>query len=155
MPIAAHIILWAAVALVLIPALAGWVLIFGRHRERTAASSRLEGTYYEPYAKEMRDAEERLLRDPALRRVETEAGDGVRLCADLLPGGDDRAVLLIHGFMTAPTKNFGVIAETYRAAGYTVLMAHLRAHGPSGGRHGGLQRRGQRQLGLRLHRRGL
>ena len=84
-------IIWIAIAgafvlLGPLPALVAWLMLFGRHRERTAASSRLRGTYYDPYADEMLDAEARLLGDPALQRVETRSEDGVRLCADLLPG---------------------------------------------------------------------
>ena len=133
--IAVIVILSAFVVLVLCPALIAWLLLFGRHSERTVADLEPEGTYYAPYADEMLAAERELQSNPSLRRVETESEDGVRLCADLIPGDGDRAVILAHGFVTAPTKNFGIMAKAYLAAGYTVLMLHLRGHGPSGGRH--------------------
>ena len=135
-------ILWALILIYVLtgplPALLGWFLIFGRHRETGMKDFKAAGTYYEPYADEMRAAEEQLLADPGLRRVETVSEDGIHLCADLLRGGEEKAVILVHGFTTAPSKNFAVVTKTYREDGYTVLMAHLRCHGPSGGRHNGL-----------------
>ncbi len=80
------IVIGAVLLLGPVPALLAWALLFGRKKERTVASSHLEGTYYAPYLEEMLAAEARLGADPDLRRVETLSEDGVRLCADVLPG---------------------------------------------------------------------
>ena len=133
--IAVIVILGVVIMLALMPALIAWLLLFGRHEERTVADLKPEGTYYEPYYADMLEAEKEILSDPALRRVETVTEDGIRLCADLIPGKGDRAVIMAHGFVTAPTKNFGIMARDYLAAGYTVLLVHQRGHGPSGGKH--------------------
>ena len=133
------IVLLAAIFLLgPLPALFGWILVFGRHHESTMAEFHAEGTYYEPYDAEMKAAEARLLGDPSLRKAETVSEDGIHLCAEYIPGKGERAVIFVHGFTASPTKNFGVVAESYRAAGYDILLTHLRCQGPSGGRHNAL-----------------
>ena len=123
---------------VLSPAPAFYLFLFTRHQERTAAGADFENNYYTPYAEEMRAAEARLA-DPSLyERVEVQAPKGVTLCADLYRHGNPRIVLMFHGYMTAPTKNFAIFAERVLAAGYDVLLVHERAHGPSGGKNTGL-----------------
>ncbi|MBR1708522.1 MAG: alpha/beta hydrolase [Clostridia bacterium] len=133
-----YVLILAFVLMGLLPALLGWFMIFGRHRETAMKDFKAEGTYYEPYADEMLAAEKQLLADPGLRRVETVSDDGINLCADLLHDGEEKAVILVHGFTTAPSKNFAVVTKTYREAGYAVLMVHLRCHGPSSGTHNAL-----------------
>ena len=134
------LVIAAAVLLLIVlsPAPAFYMFLFRRHGERTAALADMEDNYYTPYAESMRAAEARLSRPGACERVEVQDRKGDRLCADLYRRGNPRIVLMFHGYMTAPTKNFAVFAERLIAAGYDVLLVHQRAHGPSGGRNTGL-----------------
>ena len=137
----AWILVIAAAVLLLVvlsPAPAFYLFLFRHHGETTAAGADMENNYYTPHAEAMRAAEARMS-DPSLyERVEIGAPKGVTLCADLYRRGNPRIVLMFHGYMTAPTKNFAIFAERLMAAGYDILFVHERGHGPSGGKNTGL-----------------
>jgi len=121
-----------------IPASFLYRILFLRQTEKTVAESKLAGTYYDPWADEMLKAEQAFLANKAVKRVSVTAKDGTVLCGDLLGAGNRKLVIMFHGFMTAPTKNFGVTSGWFREAGYDTLLVHQRAHAPSGGKHAAL-----------------
>ncbi len=131
----AGIVLFLLFFFFVLPSVLFFIVLFRHQMEKTAASSNLHGTYYAPWADEMIAAEEKLNTDPNRQHVTMKARDGAALQGDLFANGQERLIIMCHGYMTAPTKNFAVTAERFMKAGYDVLMIHQRAHGPSGGKH--------------------
>lgn len=129
------IILLALLVVYILPCFVFYTILFGRQKERTAAESNLVGNYYEPWKDRMLAAEKELTAPGSSRRITVTAADGAVLCGDLYSRGHHRLVMMFHGYMTAPTKNFGLCALRFLENGYDVLLVHQRAHGPSGGRH--------------------
>ncbi len=127
------IIVGLLLVIYVLPCMVFYIILFGRQKERTAAESNLLGNYYEPWREQMLAAEQALAGTG--KRITVTASDGATLCGDLHSRGCRRLIIMFHGYMTAPTKNFGVSALRFLAGGYDVLLVHQRAHGPSGGRH--------------------
>ncbi len=65
--------------------------------------------------------------------------DRTRLCGFFLPGGSDRAIVMVHGVdSNCWDGNDREIARVYLARGYSVMLFDLRAHGSSEGKLLGL-----------------
>ena len=65
--------------------------------------------------------------------VTCSAFDGIMLRAKLYPNvKSDRVLLLVHGFHSSISWDFGASFEWYHNAGYTILALDDRAHGSEG-----------------------
>ncbi len=68
--------------------------------------------------------------------MHTQSFDGLRLYARLLKGdpASKRVAILIHGYHSSATLDFGGMVQFYHKKGYHVLLPDGRAHGKSEGK---------------------
>lgn len=107
---------------------------FGRNREKFDEKSSLkhfDGA--ENWARNQEDTEWFLESVPA--RLEMTSYDGLTLVAFFLPAQDAKgAVLLMHGYHSAPLREYATLARFYHNLGYHVCMPYQRGHGESQGK---------------------
>lgn len=134
-----RIVLWILIVLaalyvlfLLIPTCIAFVLSFRRRPGRDFEETDLVGTYYEPYAKEIR-AGSRYMKGKSMEEAETCSG-GTCLKGRYLDAGSKKTVIFFHGFNTTPFSCFGTVGRyLYENEGFNLLFADQRAHGESGG----------------------
>ena len=69
-------------------------------------------------------------------RLELNSYDGLKLVALFLPAADAKGtVLMMHGFHSAPLRDFATLARFYNGLGYNVCLPYQRAHGESEGKY--------------------
>lgn len=112
-----------------------------------------DGSTHEPDAVDLKrrsltEASESFLtaKEPIAMQLISE--DGLRLFGRFLPAASTsvRSVILVHGFRSNPTVDFGGLIEYYHAQGFNVLLVDDRAHGASEGEEIGFGFRDRRDL---------
>ncbi len=69
-------------------------------------------------------------------RLEMNSFDGLKLVAFFLPAEDAKGtVLMMHGYHSAPLRDFTTLARYYNSLGYHVCLPYQRAHGESEGKY--------------------
>ena len=108
---------------------------FGRNREtydEKASLKHFDGA--ENFARNQEDTEWFLASVPA--RLEMTSYDGLNLVAFFLPAQDAKGVmLLMHGYHSAPLREYATLARLYHNLGYHVCMPYQRGHGESEGKY--------------------
>lgn len=78
----------------------------------------------------------RLLKETPFEEVTITSYDGLSLYGQLYHGTDTtRTVVLVHGYQSSPTHDFGGAMVFYKERGYNVLVIHQRTHGKSEGKY--------------------
>lgn len=119
-------------ALVLAFGLAGYLFACGRRRPLDVALLPPDSPRAE-YARRCTRAQAELSALPH-EELFIRARDGKRLYGELYHGEkEDAFVILVHGYHSSPTFDFGTIGKFYLSLGYSLLFVTQRAHGKSDG----------------------
>lgn len=122
------------VIFVLGPAVASYFSVFSRQKTVPLEERELSGTYYEPFAAQIRQGAAWMNQLPA-EQVTVQSHDGITLAAEYCPGTGKKTVIFCHGYRANARNNFFAQAKDLLAEGYSLLLIHERGHGRSGGRH--------------------
>lgn len=108
---------------------------FGRARPSESQESLISHFGGEAhFARNRLDTEWFLAGNPA--RLEQTSFDGLHLVAFFLPAPDAKGVvLLMHGYHSAPLREYATLARFYHDLGYHVCLPYQRAHGESEGKY--------------------
>ena len=107
---------------------------FGRSKPAVEKNLVKHFNSIENYERNKEDTEWFLASAPI--RLEMNSFDGLKLVAFFLPAPAAKGtVLMMHGYHSAPLREYATLARYYNSLGYHVCMPYQRAHGESEGKY--------------------
>lgn len=128
------IIIIVAANILLGPPIVSYFFIFSRRDSLKLMDADIDKTYLGPYKDILYESYD-YVNAYDKKELTITARDGAELKAEYYDEGNDRVIILFHGYRGSQFINFPYHIRFFLKNGYNVVAAYNRAHDKSGGKH--------------------